>query len=885
VWPLYGREIRAAIGGDGGSAADDDLFSGIAVREAWQPGDVLLALDLNRLDGHAYVDAYFADGGKLAIVARSFDRTRCVRVSDVYAAFTRLAGWMRGRFTFPVIAVAGANGKTTTKDMTRAVLRGGGHRVTATAGTENGHYGVPLTLLDRANATDALPSALVVEIGIDDVGAMRGHAKLVRPDIAVITSLGEEHLRKLRDEDTAAREELELFAFEPRARRILDTSGDRLRHLEDEQRAGDVVVVDARAHEGQARGVASQLAYRIGAFDGTSREVSYDYQHGAGGSARGLVRVPMPGEQHARLGALAVAAGFALGRSVADIEDGFKTFRVPPARAEISRLDRDVVLVDDSFNASPASMRAAIALVHEPAWAHRPKALVLGDMLDLGDRTTEAHASLVPLLRELRGAHVRLYGDAMGSVYRALAGTDELRHELGSVAHVPTSADPTTLLDGIWGSLEGALVVVKGSRGMRLERVSNALRRAYERPRPLPARPSFAKDYVSVGVTGTNGKSSTTTWIAAMLARKHAHVARATTLGYFVDDERLDHPFDFDGFVAALGEAHAIGARVCALEVTSEALQHGFAKVWPFRVGIFTNLTRDHLDVHTTPEHYLASKAQLFMHLEEGGVAVLNACDPASALLREVLPPGVSVLQYGIASRGQPQGEVDLFATITSDGITLERSARAMEFPSKLEGPFLVGDVFVENALAAALGAWAAGVSAAEIARVLSEAKLPEGRFEVVGAEPCVVVDYAHTPDALSRTITAARKLARRLGRVILVFGAGGDRDTLKRAPMGRAARAADVIYVTNDNPRTEDPAAIARDLTAGIGEHSCVNVVLDRARAIESAIAEARPDDVVLVCGKGHETTQVIGTMRHRFSDRDIARAAHVTACSACKP
>lgn len=876
MWPLFGREIRRAIGGEGASA-DDATFSGVAVRGGWQPGDVLFALDLNGEDGHAHVAEYLRDGGKLAIVARDYDGTGVLRVDDVYEAFKRLATWMRPRFTFPVVAIAGANGKTTNKEMTRAVLTGGGHRVSATHGTENGHYGVPLTLLDRAHVVDAVPSALVVEIGIDEVGTMHGHAAIVRPDVAVITSLGEEHLRGLRDERTAATEELELFAFEPRARRILDTSSERLLDLVAEQKAGDITVVDAGDERALARARAndhaSRVEYRIGPFDGTARELTFDISGG-----QGVVRVPLPGEAHARLAALAVATGHALGRSVREIEEGFASFRPVRGRAEVLRLDRDLVLVDDSFNASPDSTRLAIGLLHEAAWAHRPKAIFLGDMLDLGAATDAAHATLVPELRGLRGAHIRLFGDAMERVYRAIIETP---HELGSLAHAPARDDPISLLDGPWASLEGALVVIKGSRGMRLERVASAIERAYAKPRPLPARPSFAKDFFTVGVTGTNGKSSTTTWIAALLARKHAVVARATTLGYYVGDERLDYPFDFDGFVDALGEAHRRGARACALEVTSEALQHGFAKVWPFHVGVFTNLTHDHLDVHTTPEHYLASKAQLFVHLEPGGVAVLNACDPASVLLREVLPPSVSVLTYGVASRGEPQGKVDLFAhtQAPANRVVLERSTRAQVFPAELTLGFPALDIFVENALAAALGAWAAGVSAEDVALGLSEVELPEGRFEVVAERPWIVIDYAHTPDALSRTLTAARRFASG-GRVVLVFGAGGDRDTRKRGPMGAAARLADVIYVTNDNPRTEDPMAIARELVGGIGAHPHTTIELDRASAIESAIEAASPRDVVLICGKGHETDQTIGTTRHRFSDREVARAARERHC-----
>jgi UDP-N-acetylmuramoyl-L-alanyl-D-glutamate--2,6-diaminopimelate ligase len=160
-----------------------------------------------------------------------------------------------------------------------------------------------------------------------------------------------------------------------------------------------------------------------------------------------------------------------------------------------------------------------------------------------------------------------------------------------------------------------------------------------------------------------------------------------------------------------------------------------------------------------------------------------------------------------------------------------------------------------------------------DIVATLETLKLPDGRFEIVAEHPWVVVDYAHTPDALTRTLAAARRLTG--ARVILVFGAGGQRDTRKRGPMGRAASRADVVYVTNDNPRGEDPMAIARDLVDGIGPHPAVHIELDRAWAIASAVREAGPEDVVLVCGRGHETHQTIGDQRVPLSDAAVARAA----------
>ncbi|HEY2365942.1 MAG TPA: Mur ligase family protein, partial [Polyangiaceae bacterium] len=396
MWPLSRREIERALG----EASDepDELFTGAAIGSArWERGDLYVALGVNGRDGHARVAEYLQAGGKLAVVDRNWRspsaiderwegaREGCLRVPDVMVAYRSLAALMRSRVRCPVIAIAGANGKTTTKEMLRAIL---GPNVVATEGTENGHYGVPLVLLDRAITRAAPPDAIVVEIGIDEVGAMREHAALVRPDFAVITSLGEEHLRGLRDADTAAREELSLLDVDPKPRRIT---------------ADDAV---------------------IGAFDGATREVEL-------GGVR--VRVPMPGEHHARLAALAIATALALGRTPKSIEEGFASFAPPPGRAHVVRLDRDVVLVDDTFNASPDSMLAAIALAREPVWSSRPKALFLGDMLDLGEASERAHLALVPVLASLAGAHVRLYGDEMKRVATALAGSS-----LASIAHAPS---------------------------------------------------------------------------------------------------------------------------------------------------------------------------------------------------------------------------------------------------------------------------------------------------------------------------------------------------------------------------------------------------------------------------------------------------------------
>jgi UDP-N-acetylmuramoyl-L-alanyl-D-glutamate--2,6-diaminopimelate ligase len=392
--------------------------------------------------------------------------------------------------------------------------------------------------------------------------------------------------------------------------------------------------------------------------------------------------------------------------------------------------------------------------------------------------------------------------------------------------------------------------------------------------------PDWSRRLFTVGVTGTNGKTSTTRWTAACLARVARPVAQTTTLGSFLDDEPFEVPRDFDGFLATMRAALDAGGRFASVEMTSEALARGFARAWPCRVGVFTNLTHDHLDAHGSPEHYLASKAQLFVTLPPGGFAVLNACDSSSELLAEVIPAGVRVVRYAVPSRGDVAGEPELLARVvepTWEGTRVEIEARG-ELASAPRDVTIraIGDVYAENALAALAASLVAGVPGAEAADALAHAPVPRGRFEPVmleGRGPRAVVDYAHTPDALGRTLAVARRLCR--GSLAVVFGAGGDRDRDKRTPMGAAASIADRVYLTSDNPRSEDPGLIAAQIREGIAARVQVATVLDRREAIRRAIAESGEDDVVLVAGKGHETEQTVAGRTLPFDDAAEARAA----------
>lgn len=394
-------------------------------------------------------------------------------------------------------------------------------------------------------------------------------------------------------------------------------------------------------------------------------------------------------------------------------------------------------------------------------------------------------------------------------------------------------------------------------------------------PKGPPPPPVWHRELTSHGVTGTNGKTSTVGLLAAALAEPQSPVASITTLGAFIDQTPFDAPRTHEGLLLALREGLKRGGKHAVLEMTSEALAVGYAQAWPCAGAVFTNLSHDHLDAHQSPEHYLASKARLFMALPPGGYAVLNGCDDACQLLAEVVPAGVRILRYGVASRGEPHAPLDLeaFDVQTSwQGTRAKLRASSLDLPDQLQIRAL-GAEHVENALAALAAATLAGVKPRTALAAIEQAPPRPGRFEVYGSGPYVVVDFAHSPDALERTLRTARGLCQ--GQLCVVFGAGGKRDRDKRPAMGEAARQADVVVLTTDNCRNEDPSEICRALQLGLADHPRVSVELDRERAIVRAIADAQPEDVVVIAGRGPERELDLGSRRITLVDAEVAQAA----------
>ena len=376
-------------------------------------------------------------------------------------------------------------------------------------------------------------------------------------------------------------------------------------------------------------------------------------------------------------------------------------------------------------------------------------------------------------------------------------------------------------------------------------------------------------------VTGTNGKTTTATMIATIAAAAREPAVSVTSLGAHANGVALVEGAAPNAFPVAARWAMEHRARTVAVEMTSRALVNGFALGKDIAVAVCTNVTQDHLDYHLTLAGYVAAKGRLFEALRPTCVAVLNAFDDHAEALARRVAPGVEVRWFA--------GAIHPRAILAASQIEISwQGTRITLVPTPLGvalGPSLwlasIGRVYAENALAAAVAATALGYSPAAIrAGLEAQSRLP-GRFEVVAEQPWVVVDYAHTPDALERTLTDARVLAGN-GKLHVVFGCGGDRDTGKRPLMGKAAaRRCDRIWITSDNPRNEDPAAIAQEIVSGIDGGSDAVIELDRSAAIHAAVSAAELDDVVVIAGKGDETTQDLGTKCLPFSDVEVARRA----------
>lgn len=381
-----------------------------------------------------------------------------------------------------------------------------------------------------------------------------------------------------------------------------------------------------------------------------------------------------------------------------------------------------------------------------------------------------------------------------------------------------------------------------------------------------------------VGVTGTNGKTSCSQWMASLLTVGGHSCAVMGTLGNGFPgrlEPSLHTTSDAIQVQRDLARFYEQGADTCVMEVSSHGLEQGRVDGVRFQGALFTNLSRDHLDYHETLERYGAAKARLF-DFEGLEFVVLNHDDAFGRTLMERVAGRVpQVVSYGLGKAARAE-----VATHWLGASDIRLSSAGMDFclegswgRSKATTP-LLGRFNLSNLLAVGAGALLSGMKFADVCSAVEGLTPPPGRLERLGGvgRPVVVVDYAHTPDALEQVLNVLRELLPPAGRLVCVFGCGGDRDAGKRPLMGEvASRLADVVVVTSDNPRTESPEAIMDQIVAGISGE-CLRVA-DRNEAIRWAIEGATAEDVVLLAGKGHEIHQDVQGTRQPFDDRLVAQ------------
>ncbi|MBY0489181.1 MAG: UDP-N-acetylmuramoyl-L-alanyl-D-glutamate--2,6-diaminopimelate ligase [Gemmatimonadaceae bacterium] len=387
-----------------------------------------------------------------------------------------------------------------------------------------------------------------------------------------------------------------------------------------------------------------------------------------------------------------------------------------------------------------------------------------------------------------------------------------------------------------------------------------------------------ARQLLLVGVTGTNGKTTTVGLLRHLLDAPDAPAASIGTLGVLLGSAGEEMPgggglttpgpVELQRLLRVLVDR---GVRRVAMETSSHALDQRRVEGLVFAAAVFTNLTRDHLDYHGTMEAYRDAKLRLVGLLARDGVACINADDPAWRGIENA----PRLLTWGSDAQAQVSArDVSFGSTGSRFLLVAPTGAHTVDLP-------LIGDFNVANALGAAAVALALGMSVSEVADKLSHAPQVPGRLERLRTAPTVLRDYAHTPDALERALLAVRPFTRAAdaandgnaapSRLIVLFGCGGDRDRGKRPEMGRIAeQLADVTIVTSDNPRTEDPERILDDIEAGMTGQGHRRIA-DRREAIAEALRLAQPHDVIVLAGKGHETYQIRGTTSYPFDEREI--------------
>ena len=421
-----------------------------------------------------------------------------------------------------------------------------------------------------------------------------------------------------------------------------------------------------------------------------------------------------------------------------------------------------------------------------------------------------------------------------------------------------------------------ALLVEKKVEGTKIPQVvvSSTRRKIADIADRFYSSPS--KGINLVGITGTNGKTTVTHLIQKIFEENEQKCALIGTLGYKLSsngeyrDAKHTTPQapELQATLRMIKDVEKIDNVV--MEVSSHALEQNRVGGCRFNGAVLTNLTQDHLDYHITMDNYFEAKALLFKGLKEGDFAVINADDNYAERFLSVVPEGVRKFTYGVKNNASVMAK-DINFSLNGAEFTLIENGKEHKVNLHMNGMFSV-----YNVLAAVTASLAMGIDIEVALKALQNVKGVAGRFEAVVKKPLVIVDYAHTPDGLENVLKSAREITPQDGKLICLFGCGGDRDATKRPKMGAIAeKLADIIVITSDNPRSEDPQVIITDIIAGLKSVNTENVIVepDRGTAIGLLKTIANNNDVVVIAGKGHEDYQILKDRTIHFDDREEAR------------
>jgi UDP-N-acetylmuramoyl-tripeptide--D-alanyl-D-alanine ligase len=519
MWPLTGKEIYELITKD---KNNESIFTNIIIEGVCTDSrkiksyHLFIAIEGDQFDGHAYLNECFEKGVKIALVNKESkylnhlnhtNRKKCIEVSNVLDNFRDLAKYFRKYFSFPVIGVGGSNGKTTTKEMLACLLSGGNSKVTKTEKSENGFLGIALTLCQEQHNVKNPPSVLVLEIGIDDVGAMAQHVELGMPTVSLITALGPEHLEHLINWETAAAEELILFK-NSNTKRIWQFADQKIveafekYNKEQELKSdhavstlNDFIVIEKNEFsqnflkkQNILKYVSSIVIWELLNNSSIGSELKFEVMtcdenlNALNNKLRNIsFHIPLPGFHNAANFALAFASALLLKKSIHDIELGWSNFIPPPMRSKVTTLNNGAILFDDSYNSSPMSLEAALNSLNNKEWIDKKKLVVLGDMLDLGFESKYWHEKIILLLKNLQNTYLCLYGSAMYDCYKLLKETEDTLISTNNTKlfWLAANEEPSKFLSGISELNAEFVILVKGSRGMKLDRFVKTIEEKY----------------------------------------------------------------------------------------------------------------------------------------------------------------------------------------------------------------------------------------------------------------------------------------------------------------------------------------------------------------------------------------------------------------------